>query len=110
MDEPFSSLDAITRADLQNLTISLCEEQNLTLVIVTHAIEEAAALGRKILLLNAAPNLSARVFENSQAGQVNYRNSQAYHDLCALLWKEMRHETALDLTPGPSPERRGESQ
>ena len=90
MDEPFSSLDAITREDLQNLTLSLCEEQNLTLVIVTHAIEEAAALGKKILLLNSSP----RVFENPQAGQTNYRSSQAYHDLCDLLWKEMRHETA----------------
>src|SRR5918994_13962 len=40
MDEPFSSLDAITRGDLQELTLSLCAEQNLTLVIVTHAIEE----------------------------------------------------------------------
>ena len=47
MDEPFSSLDAITRDDLQNLTLSLCAEQKLTLVIVTHAIEEAAALGQK---------------------------------------------------------------
>ena len=92
MDEPFSSLDAITRADLQNLTLSLCEEQKLTLVIVTHAIEEATALGRKILLLDAAPNLNARTFENPQAGQPDFRNSQAYHDLCALLWKEMRHE------------------
>jgi len=92
MDEPFSSLDAITRADLQNLTLSLCEEQKLTLVIVTHAIEEAAALGRKILLLDTASNQRALVFENPQAGQPDFRNSQAYHDLCALLWKEMRHE------------------
>jgi ABC-type nitrate/sulfonate/bicarbonate transport system ATPase subunit len=92
MDEPFSSLDAITREDLQNLTLSLCEEQKLTLVIVTHAIEEAAALGQKILLLDTAPNLSMRVFENPQAGQPDYRNSRAYHDLCALLWKEMRNE------------------
>ncbi len=90
MDEPFSSLDAITREDLQNLTLSLCEEQKLTLVIVTHAIEEAAALGKKILLLDSSP----RIFENPQVGQVHYRNSQAYHDLCDLLRKEMRHETA----------------
>ncbi len=93
MDEPFSSLDAITREDLQNLTISLCEEQNLTLVIVTHAIEEAASLGKKILLLDAAPNTKARVFENPNAGMEGHRNSDAYHELCELLWREMRHET-----------------
>lgn len=90
MDEPFSSLDAITREDLQNLTVSLCEEQNLTLVIVTHAIEEAASMGKKILLLSSTP----RVFENPLAGQADYRNSQAYHDLCESLRQELRNETA----------------
>ena len=47
MDEPFSSLDAPTREDLQNLTLELCAEQKLTLVIVTHSIEEAAFIGQK---------------------------------------------------------------
>jgi NitT/TauT family transport system ATP-binding protein len=94
MDEPFSSLDAITRGDLQNLTLSLCAEQKLTLVIVTHSIEEAAGLGKKILLLGEAPNQSGRIFENPNAGQSEYRSRQAYHDLCDLLWKEMHHETA----------------
>jgi NitT/TauT family transport system ATP-binding protein len=94
MDEPFSSLDAITRGDLQNLTLSLCSEQNLTLVIVTHAIEEAVALGKKILLLGRAPNRVARTFENPDAGQDGYRSSSAYHALCDLLWKEMHYETA----------------
>lgn len=90
MDEPFSSLDAITREDLQNLTLSLCEEQKLTLVIVTHAIEEAAALGRKILLLDSSP----RVFDNPGAGASNYRDTQEYQNLCNQLWKGMRRETA----------------
>ncbi len=94
MDEPFSSLDAITRGDLQNLTLSLCAEQQLTLVMVTHAIEEAAALGKKILLLGEAPNKTPRIFENPCAGQASYRNSPDYHSLCDLLWKEMHHETA----------------
>jgi NitT/TauT family transport system ATP-binding protein len=94
MDEPFSSLDAITRSDLQNLTLSLCAEQKLTLVIVTHAIEEAIGLGKKILLLGEAPNQTARIFENPTAGERGYRNSPIYHELCDLLWKEMRYETA----------------
>jgi NitT/TauT family transport system ATP-binding protein len=94
MDEPFSSLDAITRGDLQNLTLSLCSEQNLTLVIVTHAIEEAVGLGKKILLLGNAPNQSARIFENPCADQSGYRSSEAHHKLCDVLWKEMHDETA----------------
>ena len=94
MDEPFSALDAITRADLQNLTLRLCSEQNLTLVIVTHAIEEAVGLGRKILLLSDTPNQNARIFENPGTGQDGYRSSPAYHTLCDLLWKEMHYETA----------------
>jgi ABC-type nitrate/sulfonate/bicarbonate transport system ATPase subunit len=94
MDEPFSSLDAITRGDLQNLTLSLCTEQKLTLVIVTHAIEEAVALGEKILLLGEAPNKIPSIFDNPCAGQQEYRNSPDYHSLCDLLWKEMHYETA----------------
>ncbi len=94
MDEPFSSLDAITRGDLQNLTLRLCAEQRLTLVIVTHAIEEAVALGKKILLLGETPNKTARIFENQDAGLENYRNSPDYHSLCELLWKEMHYEAA----------------
>ncbi len=94
MDEPFSSLDAITRGDLQNLTLSLCAEQDLTLVIVTHAIEEAAALGKKILLLGEAPNKTARIYDNPCAGQNGYRSSPDYHTLCDLLWKEMHYEKA----------------
>ncbi|MBI5954262.1 MAG: ABC transporter ATP-binding protein [Chloroflexi bacterium] len=88
MDEPFSSLDAITREDLQHLTLSLCREQALTLVIVTHAIEEAIALGSKILLLDSSP----RVFENPHAGEAGHRNSLEYRELCELLWGEMRNE------------------
>jgi NitT/TauT family transport system ATP-binding protein len=94
MDEPFSSLDAITRGDLQSLTLSLCAEQHLTLIIVTHAIEEAVALGKKILLLGEAPNKIPRLFENSCADQDGYQNSLEYHALCDQLWKEMHDESA----------------
>ncbi|MBI3161757.1 MAG: ABC transporter ATP-binding protein [Chloroflexi bacterium] len=96
MDEPFSSLDAITREDLQYLTLSLCEEQKLTLVIVTHSIEEAASLGGKILLVGASP----RVFENPHVRDDDYRNSGKFRDLCDLLWKEMRGDPHPALSRG----------
>ena len=94
MDEPFSSLDTITRKNLQNLTLNLCAEQNLTLIIVTHAIEEAIALGRKILVLGRAPNRMAQIFENPCAGQGGFRNDPMVLELNDLLWREMQYETA----------------
>ncbi|MCF6278354.1 MAG: ATP-binding cassette domain-containing protein [Anaerolineales bacterium] len=89
MDEPFSSLDAATRADLQNLTLELCAEQNLTLVMVTHAIEEAAIIGQKILLLGNPPNTEPLIIENPDAGTLGYRDSQAYTGLCHELRQHM---------------------
>jgi ABC-type nitrate/sulfonate/bicarbonate transport system ATPase subunit len=94
MDEPFSSLDAITREDLQNLTLSLCAEKQLTLVVVTHAIEEAAVLGKKILLLDTASNHTARIFDNSTSGAPGYSESKEYQELCSRLRRELQHETA----------------
>ncbi len=94
MDEPFASLDAVIRADLQSLTLELCAEGGITLVIVTHNIEEAAAMGRKVLLLGAPPNQHARVFENPTAGRDGHRESRAYQALCQTLRKELSHEMA----------------
>ena len=85
MDEPFSSLDAPTRESLQSLTLELQAEQNLTLVIVTHAIEEAAALGRKVLLMGRPPIRRANVLENPSAGQPGYRSSPDFLRLCQEL-------------------------
>ncbi len=78
MDEPFSALDAPTREDLQELTVELQHETGLTMVIVTHNIEEAVYLGRKILVLHEPPNREAHIVENPGAGQPGYRNSAAY--------------------------------
>ncbi|GAB4503974.1 MAG: ABC transporter ATP-binding protein [Anaerolineales bacterium] len=94
MDEPFASLDAVIREDLQHLTLELCTENGITLVIVTHNIEEAAAIGDKILLLGAPPNREARIFENPARREVKYRESAAYHSLCQTLRRELSHEAA----------------
>ena len=82
MDEPFSSLDAPTREILQNLTNELCIEQKLTLIIVTHAIEEAAIIGEKILVLSNPPNIKPVIIDNSGVFINNYRNSIEYQNIC----------------------------
>ncbi len=93
MDEPFSSLDAPTRESLQNLTLELQAEQNLTLIIVTHAIEEAAFIGKKILLLDLPVNTQAKIIENPAAGQTGYRQSPEYFALIQSLRFQMEQQT-----------------
>ena len=85
MDEPFSSLDAPTREGLQELVRELSQETGVTLVIVTHSIEEAAVLGKKILLLGQPPNQVSHCMDNSDADVPGYRESQAYFSLCREL-------------------------
>lgn len=85
MDEPFSSLDAPTREGLQGLMLDLWREQQLSMLTVTHAIEEAAILGQKILLLGLPPNRQAQVVDNPGAGEADYRESAAYQAVCRVL-------------------------
>jgi ABC-type nitrate/sulfonate/bicarbonate transport system ATPase subunit len=85
MDEPFSSLDAPTRESLQSLTLELSAERGLTLILVTHAIEEAAALGKQVLALGHAPIHTGKIIPNPGAGGASYRDSQAYGQICREL-------------------------
>ncbi len=89
MDEPFSSLDAPTRESLQNLMIELWQEHKLTMITVTHLIEEAAILGQKILLLNEPPNLTANVINNTSFDKPNVRSNPEYLHLCQILREQM---------------------
>jgi len=108
MDEPFAALDAPTREGLQDLIVGLSIEAGLTVVLVTHTIEEAAFVGQKILLLRshksgcwtsptsgdqvgAPPSMpSARVILNPHLMRKAYqrrayRHADAYHTMCKLL-------------------------
>ena len=55
LDEPFSALDAFTRSSLQDEVSRITTEKNLTMVIVTHDIDEAAAMADRILIMSANP-------------------------------------------------------
>lgn len=85
MDEPFSSLDAVTREDLQRLTLELRQETGVTTVVVTHTIEEAAFVGQRILVLKRPPNTRATIIENPAADSPGYRGQPAYWQKCAEL-------------------------
>ncbi len=89
MDEPFAALDAPTREDLQTLTMELQQEQHLTLVVVTHNIEDAVFLGQKILVLGEPPHKTPVVITNPLAGSPDYRAQPAYFEQCAAVRRRM---------------------
>jgi NitT/TauT family transport system ATP-binding protein len=55
MDEPFASVDAQTRADLEDLVLRVWTEFKITILFVTHDIDEAIYLGDRVLVLTPRP-------------------------------------------------------
>lgn len=55
MDEPFASVDAQTRADLEDLILSIRNRLGVTVVLVTHDIEEAVYLADRVVVLSGSP-------------------------------------------------------
>ena len=55
MDEPFGALDPKTRMQMQELLVQLWKEQQSTVFIVTHSVEEAIYLGDRVLRMAAKP-------------------------------------------------------
>lgn len=55
LDEPFSALDAFTRGDLQNEVPAICQRLGITMVIVTHDIDEAIAMADRVLIMSQNP-------------------------------------------------------
>lgn len=60
MDEPFGALDAQTRNTLQNELLRICKEEKLTVIFVTHSVDEAVYLSDKIIILSARPATVAK--------------------------------------------------
>lgn len=55
LDEPFGALDALTRGNLQEQLMKICEENQVTAVMVTHDVDEAVLLSDRIVMLTNGP-------------------------------------------------------
>lgn len=64
LDEPFSSLDILTREKLNVLLKNICFSRRLAVVLVTHSIEEACFLSDRIYLLSNKPSRIVHIFNN----------------------------------------------
>jgi NitT/TauT family transport system ATP-binding protein len=63
MDEPFAALDAFTRLHLQDELLRLWQEKRPTVIFVTHDLDEAIALGQRVVLMAPAPGRIQRILD-----------------------------------------------
>jgi NitT/TauT family transport system ATP-binding protein len=63
MDEPFGALDAQTREVMHDLILYVCELEHCTVVFVTHDVEEAIYLGRRVVLMAPRPGRIESIYE-----------------------------------------------
>lgn len=83
MDEPFGSLDAVTKAKLQNLIIDLWEQESApekrkNVFFVTHEVDEALLLATRIIVLCQTP--AKIIYEHSFAGEIHPTRENMYTD------------------------------
>lgn len=92
MDEPFSALDAITREEIQDVFLAAWRQRPATTVLVTHHVEEAVYLGRRIVILHHSPGVVHKVMENPLFGIDNIRSRPEFFQLCLELRKMLKED------------------
>jgi NitT/TauT family transport system ATP-binding protein len=80
MDEPFSSLDALTREHLQNTIHQTWLRRRITYVLVTHSVEEAVFLGQRILVLSDRPARIKAELVNEEFGSEGLRVQEVFFE------------------------------
>jgi NitT/TauT family transport system ATP-binding protein len=80
LDEASSALDAINREHLQDIILKMYKSRKMTLVMVTHSIEEAVFLGQKIVVMEHGK--IKHIIENPYFGDENIRLSSDYYKIC----------------------------
>ena len=96
MDEPFSSVDALTRMELHALIAELWQRKGFTTILVTHDVDEAVFLSDRIVLLTRRP---ARIAALLETGLPRPRRAVETHEDPRFL--ALRHTLLEGLLHGP---------
>ena len=94
MDEPFASLDFLTRGELQSQLLAIQKKLPRTIVLVTHQLEEALLLGQKIVVMH--PDSTIREFDLSALPYPRDVEQPALRALKAEITDECRKPTASE--------------
>ncbi|WP_073948094.1 ABC transporter ATP-binding protein [Streptomyces kebangsaanensis] len=93
MDEPFAAVDAQTRADLEDLVRGLWRERGITVLFVTHDIDEAVYLGQRVIVLSASPTVvqeQLTVDLPDERDQVHTRVAPRFAELRTHVYEQVR--------------------
>ena len=94
MDEPFASVDAQTRGDLEDLVLKVRAEHDMTILLVTHDIDESVYLADRVLVLSTAPTTvvdTLKVDLPRERDQITTRASGEFVHLRSEVARMLRH-------------------
>jgi NitT/TauT family transport system ATP-binding protein len=106
MDEPFASVDAQTRADLEDLMLRIHARSGVTVVFITHDIDEAVYLSDRVYVLSNRPTRTAaelRVELPRPRDQIATKELPGYAQLRAGIYTRIK-EHASGVGGAPAPE------
>lgn len=90
LDEPFAAVDEIIRERLHNHLLGLFNRRHFSFIVVTHNIEEAVMLGRRIMILNEESGGIAAIIDNPGGGEAIYRQDPRFFQRCSDLSAALR--------------------
>ncbi|SEP62027.1 NitT/TauT family transport system ATP-binding protein [Faunimonas pinastri] len=95
MDEPFGALDALTRHQMQELLTRIWEEHRLTVLFVTHDVEEAVYLSDRIVVMGIGPGCIKQTFDVdlSRPREPDSASSAEFIDLQREVLRSIREES-----------------
>ncbi len=112
MDEPFAAVDAQTRADLEDLIREVWQRLGVTLLFVTHDIDEAVYLGQRVIVLSTSPTVIVEdlpIDLPDQRDQLTTRGDKRFTELRARVYGQIqrartssRDDAPADTTSSPA--------
>lgn len=94
LDEPFGALDAITRIQLQEELLRIWEKEKITMILVTHDIDEAIYLGQKVVVMNSRPG-HIKNDVRIDLGIPRRRTGPAFTDYKTKIYEEFFADTSV---------------
>jgi NitT/TauT family transport system ATP-binding protein len=85
LDEPFAALDAITREELQEDLLRICQLQNTTVLFITHDISEAVYLSDRIAVMDKGSIIYEEEVDLAKPRTMKMRYGLYFNDLCLTL-------------------------